>query len=450
MKALISSRSVFAAIVTSVASFAYQSSADVVLDWNKITVDATKAGGQNSNLATRIDAIESIAVYDAVNSVLQFGTPYHYNVRPASPASAEAAAAQAAHDVLISFFPAQQATLDAKLATSLSAIPDGPAKQNGRAAGAASAADILALRANDGALPNVTYPGPVNPGVGEWRPAPGAAPGSFPPGINQQWANLKPFLLDSPDQFRVPPPPKVGSKAYQKALAEVQSLGAVNSSVRTVEQAHIAQFYKQDAELPVNEAARLLSTKYNLNLQQNALLFVLLDIAVADARIATWDSKYHYDFWRPVTALNADPDGTVSNNYASWSPHLVTPAHPSYPSGHSATVSSGIALLREVFGNNQALTLQTTTAGESPRSVTSLKQVEIENGLSRIYGGIHYQFDNLQGQKIGHEVARFVLENGPRFKRGHHSDRDHDHDHDRDRDHDRDDDDSRDDDRDRR
>ena len=155
-------------------SLTFQAAADVVTDWNQITLTATKTGGFNSNLGTRIGAIEAIAVYDAVNSIQQFGTPYHYNVAPAGPASADAAAARAAHDVLAYYFPAQQTNFASSHPASLAAIPDGPEKVNGQNVGAAAAADIIALRANDGSSPNFSYPGPAVPGVGEWRPTPPA------------------------------------------------------------------------------------------------------------------------------------------------------------------------------------------------------------------------------------------------------------------------------------
>lgn len=405
------SHSSIAAIAAAVISAAtIPATADVITDWNLITLKATKTAGFNSNLGTRIDAIESIAVYDAVNSIQQSGTPYHYFAPPSGPALAEAAAAQAAHDVLVNYFPAQATALASNLNLSLSAIPDGQAKDNGRATGAAAAADIIALRANDGSSPNLTYPGPAVPGIGEWRPTPAA----FANGINAQWGSVTPFVLPSSDFLRPPAPPKVGTGKYLKALGEVQAIGSVSNVLRTVDQTHIAQFYKQDAELPVNEAARQLSGKYNLDLEENALLFALVNIAAADARIAIWDAKYTYLFWRPVTSLNANPDGSVSNGYADWLPLLATPAHPSYPSGHSGTVNAGIEILQAFFGDKQTLTLSTTTPGESPRTVQSLSQIESENGLSRIYGGIHYSFDNEVGQRVGNQVAAYVLQYGPR------------------------------------
>lgn len=386
-------------------------SADVVTDWNVITLQATKTAGLNSNLGSRIDAIEAIAVYDAVNSIHQVGTPYHYFALPAGPASVDAAAAQAAHDVLVNYFPAEATALASNLNLSLSVIPDGQAKDNGRATGAAAAADIIALRASDGSSPNLAYPGPLFPGLGEWRPTPTA----FAPGINLQWGSVTPFVLPASDLFRPEPPPGLNTGKYLKALSEVKAIGSVSNNLRTADQTHIAQFYKQDAELLVNDAARQLVTKYNLSAGESALVLTLVDIAVADARIAVWDAKYTYDFWRPVTALNANADGSVTNGYSNWSPLIVTPGHPSYPSGHSGTVNGGIEILQAFFGDKQTLTLSTTTAGEPQRTVQRLSQIEEENGLSRIYGGIHFSFDNKEGQKVGNQVATYVLAHGPQL-----------------------------------
>jgi hypothetical protein len=410
-------------------------SADEVTDWNLITVNATKTAGLNSNLGSRVDAIEAVAVYDAVNAIKHFGSPYHYSNPAPGPASPEAAAAQAAHDVLVHFFPTQQPALDANLASSLAAIPDGVEKSNGQTIGTSAALDIIALRSNDNSSPDVPYPATGVSGVGQWRPTPTA----FAAGINSQWGSVTPFVLNSGSEFRPPAPPSVGSQKYNEALAEVKVIGSATSTTRTTDQTHIAQFYKQDAELTVNEAARILATTHGGSLEVNALVFALVDIAVADARIAVWDAKYTYKFWRPVTALNANPNGTVTNSYTAWAPLIVTPAHPEYPSGHSGTVAAGIAILKEFYGDVNALTLHTTTSGEPPRTVTSLSQIAEENGLSRIYGGIHYSFSNVRAQRIGREVAASALQRGPRVLGKHHDYDEDRYDHDRDdRDHDRD------------
>ncbi len=263
--------SLAAAFAAALASLTSSASADVITDWNLVTINATKTGGLNSNLGTRIDAIESIAVYDAVNSIEQFGTPYHYYSPPGGSASPEAAAIQAAYSVLTNYFPAQVTALDINLTNSLNAIPDGVAKNNGRAVGAASAADIIALRANDGSSPNVTYPGPGSIVVGAYQLTPNIPTVTTPPftfagGINQQWGSVTPFVLTNASQFRPPPPPTVGSAIYNKALNEVKILGNPANPRHTAEQTHIAQFYKQDAEILVNEVGRLLSITNNLSL----------------------------------------------------------------------------------------------------------------------------------------------------------------------------------------
>ncbi|MGZ3999311.1 MAG: vanadium-dependent haloperoxidase [Mucilaginibacter sp.] len=401
------------AIAAALALFAYANtaSADVVTDWNLITVKATKVAKYNSNLGSRIEAIEAIAVYDAVNSIKKIGTPYHFYAPPKGPASVHAAVAQAAHDVLVNYFPVQKSSLDSALTSSLALANDGPVDA-GKTVGAASAADIIALRANDGSEPNVGYPGPTKPGVGQYRPT----PPTLAPGINQQWGTVKPFLLKTDDQFRPVPPPAVGSDEYKKALAEVAEWGSSTSTKRTADQTHIAQFYKQDAELTVNEAARLLAIAHKTSTEQNALIFVLTDIAEADARIAIWDAKYHYLYWRPVTALNADEDGGVTNNYAKWTPLLATPPHPSYPCGHCGTVQAGFDVLKKFFGDSNTIELHTTTAGEPARTIKSLSEGESENSWSRVYGGIHYQTDNDASTKLGGQVAAYVLANGPRKK----------------------------------
>jgi hypothetical protein len=402
-------------VMSAVSLYAASASADEVTKWNLITVNATKTGKLNSNLGSRVDAIEAIAVYDAVNAIKHFGSPYHYSSPAPSPASPEAAAAQAARDVLIHFFPGQQSALDASLASSLASIPNGEKKSNGQGVGRAAALDIIALRSNDRSGPDVPYPATGVTGVGQWRPTPPAST----PGINSQWGSVTPFVLKSSREFLPPAPPSVGSHEYNDALTAVKNIGAATSAIRTADQTHIALFYTQDAELTINEAARILAEKHGTSLETNALVFALVDVAVADARVVIWEAKYTYKFWRPVTALNANPDGTVSNSYATWVPLIVTPPHPEYLSGHSVTVAAGAAILKKFYGDLNTMTLHTTTSGEAPRTVTSLGQLAEENGLSRIYGGIHYSFSNGRAQRVGREVAEATLKFGPHALKDH-------------------------------
>jgi hypothetical protein len=384
--------------------------ADIISDWNWITVRATKKAGMDSNLGSRMEAIESIAVYDAVNSIKNIGSPYFYYVHPKYASSASAAAAKAAHDVLINYFPDQATSFDSALAVSLENIRDEKNIKEGEEVGTASAAAIIQLRKNDGADPNISYPGPAHPGIGQYRPT----PAGFKPGIDQQWGHVKPFLLLTDSQYRPAPPPAPGTDAFEKALSQVAEIGSINSKTRTEDQTHIAQFYKQDAELTVNEAARVLVNSHHFSLEENALIFVLTDIAEADARIAIWDAKYTYLFWRPVTALNADPDRSVTNNYTKWTPLISTPPHPSYPCGHCGTVTAGFEVLKTFFGDSNTVELHTTTAGEPARIIHSLGEGEGENEWSRDYGGIHYSFDNVASNHLGRQVAFWTLAKGPK------------------------------------
>ena len=384
--------------------------ADIITDWNQETLLAAKKAGLNSNLTSRIVAIESIAVYDALNSIHPFGSPYHYFKPPAKAASPTAAIVQAAHDVLVYYFPAQRNYFDSLLQATVLNLQDGPVT-TGQNVGAGAALSIINFRRNDGSSPNRSYPVPqlLQPGV--YR----ATPANFQEGINEQWGKVRPFLLKSPQQFRPGPPPVTDTKAFDSALKQVQEIGRLESKTRTEAQTHIARFYMQDAELTVNEAARSLAlSQKKSSLNDHALVLMLTAIAEADARIAIWDAKYYYLFWRPVTALNADPDGAVTNNYSVWSPLLSTPPHPSYPCGHCGTVTAGFAILRHFWGDTNNIVLHTTTPEEAPRKITALSVAEKENSLSRIYGGIHYSFDVSAAEKLGQQVAEYVLTVGPK------------------------------------
>jgi len=383
-------------------------SADVVIQWNLVSIKTAKIAKQNTNETSRTVAIEAIAVYDAVNSIKHISKPYHYFVQAPAGASEQAAVAQAAHDVLLNYFPNQKVSLDSVLALSLQAATDGPVDK-GQKVGAAAAADVIALRVEDGAAPNFTYSGPQKPGIGAYRPTPPA----FAPGINQQWGKVKPFLLNSCDQFRPVAPPAPGTDAFKKALATVAEIGSAGSTTRTADQTHIAQFYKQDAELTVNEAARILTKQHGSTLEQTAFVFFVTDLAEADARIALFDAKYYYLFWRPVTALNANTDGSVTNNYATWTPLLSTPPHPSYPCGHCGTVTAGFEVLKKFYGDKNHLELHTTTPGEPSRVVELLSSGEWENDQSRLYGGIHYPFDITAAHEMGQKIADYVLAKWP-------------------------------------
>jgi hypothetical protein len=445
-------------------------SADAVTDWNQYTVAATKGftGSQtvgagvtlDTNLATRIEAIEARAVFDAVNSIRHF-SPGSYYYKANNHGSAPAAAAVAAHDVILAELPNPAADasadtrwtavrdwVDTQLASDLSAL--GVATTDGGvAAGRAAAAAAVQARALDGAAPVTSYGAQLtpttNPGVGVWRQSNAAAafvspttgaPTGFDatgtviqgrPGVDLNWRDLTPFSLSTQEVTALsrilPLSPEVDSPEYDAELTFASRVGEDTSTARTADQTAQALYYKQDAEIYVNEAARIASAARRLSLEKNAQLFAVLDNAIADARIGAWISKYEQKFWRPVTSANADADGTVTNNYVVFHPLAATPSHPSNTSGHSSTGASSAEILRAFFGDDirpdgkpavlgSLAWLKGTNAGTgntTTRSVTTFTQIQLETGASRLYLGVHYGNDNLQGQLIGLEVADAII-----------------------------------------
>jgi hypothetical protein len=377
---------------------------DVIIQWNTIAIKASKKAKQYTNFTTRTLAIESIAVYDAVNSISHIGKPYHYLGKTTIEASTEAAAARAAHDVLVKYFPIQKLGLDSALVISLQGVTEGQVAE-GERIGAAAAADILSMREIDGSLPDIPYQAPNNPGLGSYR----ATPGLFALGIGQQWGRIRPFLILSGNQFRPVPPPELTSATYKNDLDLVAEIGSVSSTKRSLDQTHIAQFYKQDAELTVNEITRLLAQQRGSTIEETALTFMLVDIAEADACIASFESNYYFLFWRPVTALNTEIDGSISKGYAKFSPLVSTPPYPSYCCGHCSMVSAGLEVLKKFYGNDNIIEIHSNTRGEPSRVIKSLSEVESENGQSSLYGGINFPFDIRVADEQGHKLAQYIL-----------------------------------------
>lgn len=484
------------ALAVGLAAAAPLAMADAVTDWNHYATLATKGATSgtsgdksialNSNVATRIDAIAARAVFDAVNALEKFSKDSYYSsatpVVAPSANSASAAAAQAAHDVLLGALPATDAWsntrnwLDAQLASDLAALAVNPAVDPGVAAGKSAAAAALAARNADNAairtgyIPtsNISPTGTANvtgnPGIGLWRPSNGGAglvdvntgaPTGFDAvgnavaaaAIDFNWKNVTPFSLTTRNKQElaaaVPPALIVGSPEYQAELDFVKTHGRdfAHPESRTDDQLLQALYYKADAELFVNEIARVGSKARGYSLIQNARLFAALDSAVADARIAAFQSKYDLDFWRPITALNADAKGATAN-FDTWKPLATTPSHPSNTGGHSTTVAAGVEILRAFFKSDKILPngaavdltifpwLVGTNNGTgklaapihgkdaTTRSVTSLSQVQLENGRSRVYLGVHFGNDDFQGQSLGLAVADQILhdQNDPAVK----------------------------------
>ena len=401
---------------------------DVITDWNHIACDVFLADTtyQNPGMASRSMAMVNLAMYDSVNGI----TPRHqqfysHDVAP-SNASREAAAIQSAYRVLTSIYPGEQSMLDARRATSMSLIPDGEAKTNGISYGDSVANSIVISRESDGFDDTVAYmpqggpghwePDPLNPTQEAWGP---------------QWGEIDTFGLSSPASAFPPAMPDLTSQEYADAFHEVKELGARNSSTRTAEQDEIAYFWAYDRlgmGTPMslyNQILRNVANDQGNDLMDNARLFALASTSIADAGITAWDSKFKYDLWRPISGIRrADEDGnpaTVAD--PDWEPlgapggtapdgsaiDDFTPPFPTYVSGHA---SFGGALFQSLtnFFETDEIRFDVSSA-ELPgtvRSFDSFSEASAENGRSRVYLGIHWNFDDIVARQVGTEVANQI------------------------------------------
>ena len=372
---------------------------DAALTWVQTTLTAIQADASNPERASRAMAMTFGAVGDAVAAV--DGRPGYFVTTPApAGASADAAVAAAAHDVLRYLYPTQQAALDSALSATLAAVADGPGKADGVAVGQAVARAAVAQRQADGSAAFETYSTAGQPG--QWVPTgPAYAEAEEP-----QWKDITPFVMSSPSEFRAPAPPAVGSAQYAADLNEVQSLGSRTSTTRTADQTEIARFWADGSGTVTPpghwiQIALQQARAAGNSLSANARLFAMLGVAMGDAAIAAWDTKYTYGTWRPVTALaGTDP---------TWQPLITTPNHPDYVSGHSTFSAAAAEILTAVFGDNVAFTATSPGLAGVTRSFTSFQQASEEAGRSRIFGGIHTQSANAAGNQIGTQVGDLVL-----------------------------------------
>ena len=379
--------------------------ADVVTDWNQTMLQVAAAAGV-AQRQQRVAAMVHAAVHDAVNSITPRYEAYAVTVSPSGEASMEAAAVQAAYGVLIRLLPGQAATLDAARSSSLSTIPDGPVKQEGLAVGDAVAAQIVALRSTDGSDVDGTYTFGSAPGEYQRTPPTFANP-AVP-----AWPSVKPFVLKKGDQFRTEGPPSLGSDDWAEDFNETKRLGSVDSSVRTQEQTEIALCGVEGALPMWNRVARMVSAQKHLGLIENARVFALLNLAMADATLGCWDSKYTYRFWRPVTAIRAaDTDGNDATEAdPSWTPLRATPLHPEYPSAHACVSTSAAEVLTGLFGKHFAFSTTTSTCPPGVvRSYDSFRDMSDEIGLSRIYVGFHFRTSVRHGTNLGRQVGHWTF-----------------------------------------
>ena len=394
---------------------AHAAGENVILQWNRVLQETIRTPGQHPGtiFPVRSFAMMHGAMFDAVNSIDRSYTPYLIDVGGAPRDSQEAAAAKAARDVLVALYPGRQQIFDEELAISLEGIPF---SRIWRALiiGQATATRMLETRANDGW--NATPPTYTLPPVpGNWQPAPPAnAPAAF-----THVPAVMPFALSSGHHFAPNPPPALTSAQYADDLNEVKAIGSATSSTRTAEQTQIAQLWA-NVNTPTtiffvwNNVARSVAIARNNTTAQNARLFALLNMSFHDALQTTMTSKFVHGLWRPVTAIRrADEDGNAGTDPdPNWLPLLGNPPYPTYAGNHAAIGTSQSTILGLVFGRDDIQFQHTWDgAGGATRSYESFSEMANEEERSRVYGGIHFTFDQVAGQSAGRNVANYIFLN---------------------------------------
>ena len=398
--------------------------ADVVLDWNAIALSV--AGTQNPFNQARILATTQLAVFEAVNAVTGRYAPYLGTVVAPAGASESAAAIAAAHGVLKFYLPASAAVLDAARASSLAAIADGSAKAGGVATGEAAAAAMITARLNDGsAPPQFSVPASSDPGVWQLTPSCPAAGG-----VSLQWRNVVPFGIENAQDFWADPPPALTSARYTKDYDEVKRVGSLNSVERPQDRSDVAKFYAGSSPgYVMNLAARQVATVQGRSISHNARAFALINMAISDSFVASFGTKYHYNRWRPETAIHgAATDGNRKTEPdATWKPFIVAPCFPSYASNHAAGSYGGAAVLKRLYGaGGHSLTISNPAIAGLVFHYTAFKQITADIDDARVFGGIHFRFDQEEGARLGRRVAASVYEHN--LRRSHDWDDHHDRD----------------------
>ena len=387
-------------------------SVNLVVVWNRtLLVIVRTPGAQPATIhPTRSFAIMHAAIYDAVNAIDGTHQPYLVRLGASHFASQEAAAAAAAHEVLVKLYPSFQATLDARLQQALAQLPN-RGKADGISIGNTVADRILTLRSNDGSSA---------------QPIPyvfGNAPGDYqstPPNFPKQpqfthWSRVTPFALESASQFRPGGPPRLTGDRYSDAFDQVKLLGIAGSTTATPDQALTGRFWNGAIQNYWNEIAQTASLAHGLTTAQNARLFALLNLSFADGVIAFYDAKYTYNFWRPVTAIRAaaadgNPDTDADPN---WLPEVGnTTPDPSYPGAHAVISAAGAEVLISFFHKDHfEFNVTSEVLPGAVRSFTSFPAAAEEATLSRVFAGVHFLFDLTTGQRLGSDIADFIVDN---------------------------------------
>jgi hypothetical protein len=392
--------------------------ADVVLDWNAIAVNTAVANKQNPFAQARSAAIVQLAVFESVNAITGEYHPYLGTIVAPPGASPDAAAIQAAYRVLRTYFPASVVPLDAERANSLASIPDGQAKTDGIATGEAAALAMIALRANDGSSPpQFKTPGPPVPG--EWQATPSCPiVNGVAVGIAFQWQSVTPFGISSASEYLLDPPPVLTSHEYAKTYNEVMTVGSIDSTERPQDRANVALFYAASSPTQVfNQAVQQVAQERSHSLTENARALAVMNMAMNDSLVAAFFNKYHYNFWRPETAIHAgDTDGNPKTDPdPSFAPFVMTPCFPSYPSNHGSAANGAAEILKRIYGEGgHFMTLSNPTVPDIVLQYTTFKQITDDISDARVYGGIHFRTDQVAGERLGKAIGKAVYKHNLR------------------------------------
>lgn len=395
-----------------------EGSSTTAIDWNTTAVNTVRAATPAKFQVEGLIYMSYVqaSVYDAVTKIEGRYRPYHDFTAPVDTAGAspDAAVAAASYTVLAHYFPAQAGTLATTYASYLAGLP-AAGKDAGVAIGAAAAEDIIALRTGDGRDASISTPygqGPLTPGVWIFAPPPSAQSAQTP------WvAFTRPFMLESPSQFRPGPPLALDRHKWAVQLAEVQAYGAAESTARTLEQTEIAQFWNANAINQANKTLRDLASTHGFDLVETVRALAMGNLVDSDAGIACFDAKYHYTFWRPATAIrNADIDGNDRTTPdPTWAPLITTPNHPEYPAAHGCLTSADAEVAAKLLDTHRIeIDIAGATNGgttlTTSRHYATVEMLDREIVNARVWAGLHYRDSGETGVKLGRNVAHWTLD----------------------------------------